>query len=132
MIDTVKEDTKFPLYITVEDQGTGLISGGDLPVNTLNISVPLDIANTLGTLNASVQICSGYLNYTASDSNYAYFVNTGKTIPIIKRKSPKIVCTELQTPSSVTDERTYYFSAKLPYTYSIDKQNSVSVQPILQ
>ncbi len=132
----VKESTPFQMYLTIKDQGTGLIEGGDIGSGDLILIVPKHMAaeKTQDLVPGTTLICYDQFKLKGlTDDDNAVFENT-EEIPIVKRKSPKIVC-EFKSPSQGrmdSDERTYYFTAKLGYRYFIDRENEISVKPTLQ
>lgn len=106
----IKADTTLPIYITVEDKGTGLYA--TIPNHALNITVP-----------------SGFVwdncgeRFECSDNTC--FNNDD--IMMIERKSPTFRCS-FKTPSSVTIEKVYNIEASLNYTYDITNQVDVDIK----
>lgn len=96
-----------PVYITVEDKGTGLlpkIEAGKLQIEDLG-------GGSCSRLTCSGGICSN-----------------DDEILMIGRKSSPLRCTF--TVPSVTLEKTFYIPASLEYTYDLINQVDVAVKPL--
>jgi hypothetical protein len=109
----IKADTTLPIYITVEDKGTGLYA--TIPDGKLSLTVPSGfILEGCGERFG----CSGS---TCSNND---------NIMMIERKSPTFRCS-FKTPSSVTIEKVYSIEAALNYTYDITKQVDVDIKALI-
>lgn len=95
-------DSKLPVLITVEDKGTGTFSEFD--------ASKLEIATTGGEIK--IKDCQP----------------TG-VIPMIKKKSTQMRC--MFIAPNPTDTQTFYITAKLDGSYSIDKAQKVSIKPTM-
>jgi len=105
----VRGETTLPVYITVEDKGTGLLG----KISTDNLKVTLPDGFTVS--DCPKFTCGG----TTCTNNV--------DIPIIRKKSPQLRCT-ITTPAEAI-EKTYYIRADLEYTYDIVKEAAVEIKP---
>ncbi len=121
-----RDGTTLPVYITVQDKGSGLLK--EVPNDTvdsgkksLTLKIPKDF---------DIGDCEKF-NNSGSDSNYKYYKNN-VTIPLIKKSSPQIRCSFV-TPSTADVpslvEKTYFITASLEYDYDIFGETVVSVKP---
>jgi len=117
----IKNDSTLPVYITVEDKGTGLLTeipdSGD---KRLTIKVPegfvltSDSCGDRFTCDVAARTCRNIQNIT-----------------MIKRKSPTFRCSFITSSDDVVVlERTYFISASLNYTYNVIKEVDVEVKPL--
>jgi len=106
----VKAAGTLPIYITIEDKGSGLIEGGDLPANSLKLNVP----------DGFVRIADQCEKFDDK------LKNIGK-ITMIRKKSVPLKCS-FTTPS-VDIEKTYLISASLNYSYSITQEVDIQIKP---
>lgn len=130
----VKTDTTFPVYVKVEDKGSGLLdfTKGDIPVNTLVLQVHEDFTPKSCSKFEEVDPSTLTLRDFTAQSGYKYYWNNA-TIAMVKKKSTELRCS-FTTPDedTVSDERTYYFTAMMDYTYKMDFEEEVSIQPTLE
>ncbi|MFQ6020598.1 MAG: hypothetical protein ACE5J4_01095 [Candidatus Aenigmatarchaeota archaeon] len=105
-----------PIYITVEDKGSGIY--GNIPKDALSFSIPSDFV---------VSKCD---KFRYDEDSGLYFNN--KEIPMIKKKTPQIRCSFI-TPSvdNVVVEKTYFLTANISYTYDLNQENEIKVEPTL-
>lgn len=149
----VKEGTTIPVFIQVEDKGTGLF--GDITPGHLYINFPQEFTVTdCGTkfgpaASPMTTFCAGNYNQPITDTNSFCDVNNdGKidvrdvaslssgitydntgNITMIDKSSPQMRCSV--TVPSVDVERTFYISGYLSYTYDVDGETSVNVKPTM-
>jgi hypothetical protein len=108
----VKTETVLPVYLTVEDKGTGLYS--QIPTGALKLTVPSDFSyiECGDRFNCLGNVCT----------------NTGDPIIMIDRKSPKFRCS-FTTPSDTSIiEKLYNIEASLSYTYDVINQVDVDIK----
>ncbi len=110
----LKSKDVLPIFITVEDRGAGVY--GSVPARKLEITIPP------GFDFAAPDSCGKF----AKSGNK---LTNKEAIPMIKKKSPQLRCS-FKTPS-VTDIKTFFFNAKLDYTYKFDNEIKVSINPTL-
>ncbi len=107
-----------PIFITVEDAGTGLL--GTVPANALKIYIP------------SLFTIADKDRFTCFDTSrkvgYKVCENTND-INIIRKKSSQMRIGTQAPPEDM--ERTYFITAELNYNYEIIGETSVSVKPTL-
>ena len=108
----IRTGSTLPIFILVEDKGTGLL--GNIPDGKLTLK--------FGGLS-DVDCGSRFTSCGAGSCT-----NNG-TIPMIRKKSPQLRCTA-KAPT-VTIEKTYYITASLDYSYDLIGEVSVEVKPIL-
>lgn len=108
----IKANTALPIYVTIEDKGTGLYA--TIPNHALNITVPTGFV--LDNCGERFE-CSDNTCFNNDD------------IMMIERKSPTFRCS-FTTPSTVTIEKVYTIEAVLDYTYDITKQVDVDIKTI--
>lgn len=109
----VKEGDVLPLFITVEDKGSGRITGG----------------GNIATGNLKIKLPSGFTVKSCDKFSGTTELTNTQQIPVIKKKSPQLRCA-VQVPS-VTDLRTYYIQAELTYVYELDYQQDVQINPTI-
>ncbi len=171
----VRTDTTFPVYIRVEDKGSGLLDfeKGDIPTYALVLQVHKDFvpkscskfeevekkitgpARCVGESgcerNTNEDDCetdpynyclwrtptedvdlSEILRDFTPQPNYNYYWNNA-TIAMVKKRSTELRCS-FTTPSEdiVSDEKTYYFTAFMDYTYKMDFEEEISINPTLE
>ena len=105
----VRNETTLPIYITVEDKGTGLLE--NIKDGKLTITFPTGFTVS----DCTKFICTGVVCKNSGD------------IQMIRKKSPQIRCS-ITTPAE-TIEKTYYIRADLEYTYNIVQEASVEIKP---
>jgi hypothetical protein len=109
-----------PVYITVQDKGTGLLSSipGSDSVYNLSIKVPSEFTVQSDSCGERFS-CSG---------NECW--NT-ETLTMIKRESPTIKCS-FTTPDEGTVglEKTYFITASMKYPYNLTQKIDVAVEPL--
>ena len=112
----IKTSTTLPIYITVEDKGTGLYS---------------EISNDTDK-RLTIKVPSGFKwdgcgdRFTCSDTTNECYNN--QNIIMIERKSPTFRCS-FTTPD-VLIEKIYSIEAFLNYTYDVTNKVEVEVKPI--
>lgn len=111
----IKTDTTLPIYVTVEDKGTGLYA--TIPDGALNLTVPAGF---------SLEGCGDRFGCTGNTCS-----NSGN-IMMIEKKSPTFRCS-LRTPSegTVAFEKVYIIESGLHYTYDITKQVDVDIKALV-
>jgi len=109
----IRSGTTLPIFITVEDKGTGLL--GSLTQNKLKLSF-----EGLSDVDCGDRFTSCV---SGSCSNSA-------EIPLIRKKTPQLRCTA-KAPTNVTIEKTFYITATLNYDYDIIGETIVEVKPFL-
>jgi hypothetical protein len=110
----IKAGSSLPVYITVEDKGTGLlpkIEAGKLEIVDLSY-----LGDTSKNGDCNRLTCSGGICYNNQE------------ILMIGRKSSPLRCTF--TVPSVTLEKTFFILASLEYTYDLINQVDVEVKPL--
>lgn len=105
---TAESPVYLPVYITVEDKGTGLL--GEIASGSLTLTLPTGFS-----------IVEGECPKFNSDGT------NNQVIPIIRKASPKIKCS-ITVPSEDI-EQTYYLRAELSYTYNMVQEPSVEIKP---
>ena len=109
----IKNNTVLPLYVTVQDKGTGLYS--TIPEKHLVVKMPDDFILEKPSCGERFE-CSG---------NECY---NNQSIIMIERKSPTFRCS-FTTPD-VLIEKVYNIEASLNYTYDVTNEVDVEVKPI--
>jgi hypothetical protein len=104
----VRNESILPIYITVEDKGTGIY--GNVEINSSYIKFPSEFTD----ISCDHFSC---VNSTC-DKN--------EKIPMIKRKSPQIRCS-VKTPN-VPIERTFFITAGINYAYDVEGEVNVEVK----
>jgi hypothetical protein len=102
-----------PLFITIEDKGSGVIDRGKVLSGKLKITMPPGF---------TVKTCDRFAGTSGAIQNTA-------EIPLIKKKSAQMRCS-FTTPS-VTDMKTFYILGELQYDYKLDNEINVAVKPTL-
>jgi hypothetical protein len=110
----IKTGTTLPVYITVQDKGTGLYS--EIPKESLIIKVPEDFEGD----------CGDRFNDFFIDGDTKKY-NNSQPIMMIGRKSPTFRCS-FTTPTSVSVEKIFNIDASLNYTYDLTKQVDVGIK----
>jgi hypothetical protein len=117
---TTENKRILPVYVTVQDKGTGLLSSipGSDSVYNLTIKVPSEF---------NVQSDSCGERFTCSGDECW---NT-ETLTMVKRESPTIKCS-FTTPNEGTVglEKTYFITASLKYPYNLTQKVDVAVKPL--
>lgn len=108
----IKNSTTLPVYITVEDKGTGLYS--DIPQGELIIKIPEGF---------TFENCGERFDCPTSTE-----CKNKQPVLMIARKSPTFRCS-FTTPS-VSIEKVYNIEANLNYTYDITQQVDVDVKAL--
>ena len=101
MRQPIRSGSTVQIMIRVKDKGTGLYS--EVPAGKLKIT--------------------SNLNLVCDDTKF------GKNIKMIRRESPPYRC--VFTAPSVTDMKTFYIKAELPYTYELYGKKDVVIKPVL-
>lgn len=138
---TTANTVSIPVFITIEDKGTGmmdylkdvvLLKEGEtikeVEKNTsiLSLSIPKDLAPDKNCDNLKLR-CGDTMEYKGEFLGMCVFANI-KKIEFVKGKSQPIQCV-LQSPSDVTDMKTYYIKGITSYTYEIYKDVKVAIKP---
>lgn len=117
----VKENANLPVYIRVEDKGTGMLQ--EIVENSFTITFPKEF-------NFTNVVCP-YFNCDTT----GICTNNAK-IPIISKKSLDIRCSGIKTPDvirgssgSEIPEKTYFISSSLDYKYYVAGEVDVQVNP---
>ena len=115
----IRTERVLPVYITVQDKGTGLLK--EVPQNALKIIIPEGFG-----LAEDSNSCGE--RFTCNGSSCS---NTEDSLTMIKRESPTIKCS-FTTPNegNVVLERTYFITASLDYGYNLTQKIDVEVQPL--
>lgn len=153
----VRANSTLPVYLTVMDKGTGLYSS--IENNTFIIKFPdgftvdscdhfncgtYSMVNLCSQLFGKKESGNGYVSlcdvnadgkvdvsdiaYIAKNINsYTNYCVNNEPIIVIKRNSPQIRCS-VKTPD-VPIEKTYFISASIYYTYDVEGESSVEVNP---
>jgi len=114
----VVNKTVLPVFITVEDKGTGLL--GKIEKEYLSLKVHENFTNPT--------TCERFRDDPYSDDDYNIYNNTND-IEMIKRKSPLIRCS-FEAPD-VNIEQTYFFYSTIKYSYDLSYEVDVKVKPLL-
>jgi hypothetical protein len=103
-----------PVFITIEDKGTGLLS--DIQENELYIFYPPQFTvSSPGKFECSDGVC-----------------RNNQEIPMIKKKSPPLrISFKMPDESVVPIERTFFISAEMNYTYDITGETEVEIEPLI-
>jgi len=118
-------ERKIPMYIRIENKGKGKIQQTEEKNKIkLSVSIPNDLLE-----DCSNDICGDWFTASSSGNNCKLTMKDDRKIEFVKEKSEPIRC-ELVSPSTVKDEKTYYISANVQYTYEIDKKTDVAIKPI--
>lgn len=114
----VVNNSVLPVFLTVEDKGTGLLE--KIGEGNLSLKVPSNFTKT--------DPCEKFGGATNGDYNTYFNTNNGD-IEMIKRKSPLIRCS-FEAPS-VEIEQTYFFYSTIYYSYELPYEIDVEVKPLL-
>lgn len=118
-----------PIYITIEDKGTGLLhlEKGYIKAGSITLKIPKEFIE-------KGDPCSGKFKKTNGPEldKYNYYTNKEKEIPMVKRKSPQIRCAFF-TPDNTTVpiEKTYFISTSMNYVYDLVEETEVAIKPVL-
>ncbi len=117
----VRAATILPVFITVEDKGSGTFS--DIPTNGLTIKVPSSFVPVS---------CDKFAVSNETDPNFPGFtiLNNTERIPMIKKKSPAVRCS-FNLTEGISLEKTYNLFANMTYAYDLISENSVSIKPTI-
>jgi hypothetical protein len=147
----VRTDSTMPIFIKIQDKGSGLLDtdDGSIPIGAITLKVPIELSyeeiyhvNDEGEITGGMplyDICNGYFSGGEVEDregewpNILQIYTNSRKIPLINRESPQIRCS-FKTPNEevVSDEKTYYFSAEMNYSYAIDEITEVSIEPTSQ
>lgn len=108
---------KLPIYLVIEDKGTGLYT--KVPDGKLTLKIHSDF-DRIG------KDCDKF-NYVTTSEGYSYYTNNDP-ISIIRKKSPQLKCS-FNSSSNVDFEKTYYITAYLNYNYTITGETEVTINP---
>jgi len=113
----VKNNANLPVYIRVEDKGTGILQ--EIAKDTFIITFPEEFDFT-----------DVYCPYFDCDKSTKICTNTNAEIPIISKKSLDIRCSGIKTPPNIgAPEKTYFISSSLDYDYYVAGEVDVQVNP---
>jgi len=115
-------DSTLPVFITVEDKGTGLLE--KIEAGYLLLKVHRDFTNPT--------TCEKF-KFDAPEDDYNVYKNTNDgDIEMIKRKSSLIRCS-FDTPSEdeVEIEQTYFLYSTIDYSYDLNYEVDIQVKPLL-
>jgi hypothetical protein len=113
----IKNNTILPIYVTVEDKGTGLYA--TIPAHELDLTVPA------GFSWGGEDSCGERFECPTKELCY-----NSEDIMMIERKSPTFRCS-LRTPETVNFEKVYSIEASLNYIYDITKQVDVDIKALI-
>jgi hypothetical protein len=114
----VKNDSNLPVYIRVEDKGTGVLQ--DIGAGDFKIKFPIEF--DISNINCPYFDKCSNLNECTIESNVP--------IPIINKKSLDIRCSGIKTPADIgVPEKTYFISSFLDYKYYVAGEVDVEVNP---
>lgn len=109
-----------PIFITVEDVGTGLLEA--IPANALKIYIPSNFPiPTPDRFSCGTPVTRGSISYNVC-SNSA-------EVPIIRKKSSQLRIGAQAPPETM--EKTYFITAELNYDYEIVGETAISVKPTI-
>jgi len=116
----VKNGFNLPVYVTVEDKGTGLlreIKSGDFKIKFPSGSDGFD----LSSVDCPYFGCDTTTNLCTSNDD----------IPIVNKKSLQIRCSNIKTPATIVPgpEKTYFINATVDYDYAAVGEVDVEVKP---
>ena len=104
-----------PVFITVEDKGTGLLD--KIPVGALKLSPPE--TGFIPTADCD-RFTKSSIPYTNSEE-----------IPFIRKKTVQLRCPfKVPSDTEVPIQRSYFFSSEFTYPYDINQEVEVTVNPI--
>jgi hypothetical protein len=106
----IRSGRTVPVYVTVEDKGSGLLER--IPPGNL----------TIRTIGPTTPDCGERFNCSANECT------NNQTLIMISRKSPTIKCS-FTAPIGVELEQTYFVDAFLDYYYSVVEETSIEVKP---
>ncbi len=119
----VKNNASLPVYIRVEDKGTGMLK--QIEKGNFTVTFPDEF-----TVPNGPDTCP-YLNCTGKSCT-----NTNAEIPIINKKSLDIRCSGIKTPDVIRGssgleipEKTYFINSSLDYNYYVAGEVDVQVNP---
>jgi len=116
----VVNNTFLPVFLTVEDKGTGLL--GEIKNETLLIEFPSpDFSKE--------KPCDWFGDIESSEKSDYNLIKNNQDITMIKRKSPLIRCS-FEAPN-VDIEQTYFFYSTIYYSYDLTYEVDVQVKPLL-
>jgi hypothetical protein len=140
----VRDSSELPLYVTVQDKGTGMLNS--IPKGTFTIQLPSDFQFTKKDIPASGgqgdnfgNICP-YFNCqqvgdpSAPSTNPRKICTNYKDIPMVNKKSLEIRCSGIKSPTeaSISNlEKTYFINSTLNYNYYLTGEVDVVVTPRL-
>ncbi|NIO44605.1 MAG: hypothetical protein GTN36_03570 [Candidatus Aenigmarchaeota archaeon] len=113
----VKNNYDLPVYLLVEDKGTGLLR--EIESNKFKVTFPPDFTvpdggDTCPFFNCVGRVCTN-----------------NEVIPLINKKSLEIRCSGIKTPSTLSPgpEKTYFINAFIEYKYYTIGNVNVEVKP---
>jgi hypothetical protein len=114
----VKNNANLPVYIRVEDKGTGLLQ--EIKAGNFKIKFPSEF--DLSNVDCPYFDKCPNLNECTIESNVP--------IPMINKKSLDIRCSGIKTPANIgVPEKTYFISSSLNYNYYVAGEVDVQVNP---
>jgi hypothetical protein len=116
----VKSGSELPVYIKVEDKGTGMLE--KIGADNLTVTFPIDF-----TVPGGPDKACPYFNCTSYSGICTNYVD----IPMISKKSLEIRCSGIKAASldSGVPEKTYFISSNLNYNYYVAGEVDVEVNP---
>ncbi len=122
------EGRKIPLYIRIENKGQGKIEQDEKGRNKINMKVliPEELLS-----QCSSNMCDGWFDGSSKNGKCELTLKNEKEIEFIKGKSEPIRC-ELTTDNikKIIDEKTFYISSNIDYTYQINNQINIPIKPL--
>jgi hypothetical protein len=111
-----------PVYVTVQDKGTGLLS--EIPEYITDNRLVIDFPDNFG-LAEGAKSCGE--RFTCNSDECWNIQN----LTMVKRESPTIKCSFI-TPDEgdVVLEKTYFITASLKYPYNLTQKVDVAVEPL--
>jgi hypothetical protein len=113
----VRNNSALPVYLTVEDKGTGLLR--EIEKSKFKITFPPNF--TVPDNACPYFTCS-------NDTNGGRKCESNAAIPIISKKSLQIRCSTT-TPTPIDTEKTYFINASVDYDYAAVGEVNVEVKP---
>ena len=130
----IRENSILPVFIWIEDKGSGIF--GDIKEkddDQIWLKVPKDLVpddfdGCNGKFDKTPIVIDETINPEYKNYN-VYKLASEANIPMVKKKSPQLRCSF--KPTLVTDEKTYYISANMSYSYALYEDLSVAIKPTL-
>lgn len=115
----VKNNSYLPVYVKVEDKGTGILK--QIDSGTFKIQFPKDFIVEDGDDNCPYFHCDSSTRLCESNSD----------IIMVDRKSLEIRCSGIKTPNDISPapEKTYFINASIDYAYYAAGEVDIEVKP---